>query len=95
MEPASKATLRAVAQLAPGRARLQQLLSKGREAARHSQGCWLRGHPAGDMCLPSRELNPAGRGRCQPPAWESMGGSMQEELAVGGGEEALSVPAAR
>lgn len=95
MEPASKATLRAVAQLAPGRARLQQLLSEGREAARHSQGCWLRGHPAGDMCLPSRELNPAGRGRCQHPAWESMGGSMQEELAVGGGEEALSVPAAR
>lgn len=91
----AKPLWRAAAQLTPGRARFQQLLSEGREAARPSQRCWLRRHSAGDICLPSRELNPAGRGRCQHPAWESMRGSMQEELAVGGGEKTLSVPAAR
>lgn len=68
----AKPLWRVVALLAPGKARLQQLLSKHRE--QHSQGCWLRGHPAGDILLPSRELNPAGRGRCQHPAWQSMGG---------------------
>lgn len=88
MEPASTATCRAAAQLAPGRAGLPQLLSEGSKAARIS---WplARGHPAEVSCMPSEEPSPAGRAGCQHPAWDSAGATVQAELAAGGGEETL------
>lgn len=87
-EPASRATCRAAAQLAPGRAGLPQLLSEGGEAARLLWPlAW--GHPAEDACMPSGELSPAGRAGCQHPAWDSAGATVQAELAAGGGEEML------